>query len=426
LRGWIFTVLLWLVCFVAFAEPKAEASTKKKDGDKLFAEGDIAGALMLYEEAVVLFPDPELDLARASALLKLRRYEESKAAYESYLQSKQSKQRQAEVKKAIAELDKIMATSLSCTSTPSGATVYLNSKLDGAVGVTPFETHLSPGTYRVIFEEQGFVTKAELIDVIEGTTTQANTTLTENRMTLQISSEPPGAIVKLGGIDKGKTPLSIEVPTVAYDATIELPQYKPHAVHLEPKSNGETLSYSATLEAIPAGTVTIKTKYKADISLGEQRLNANEASSAISGVYQLQVTAKNYSTYKTQLEVKAEQATTIDLTLREAPKASTKLLFLASGGAAALSMIAASTALGFQHEFKNTGDFGCYFSNGSFLENQTECRRTQVLGRASTGLFVLGLGSAFGLLYSAQNRHRREGPSMATISTKNINEGGQP
>jgi len=101
-------------------------------------------------------------------------------------------------------------------SDPGGATV----RVDGnAIGRTPLTADLSSGPRLVELELAGFARAARRITVVA----QRPLTLPEFRLAalpgrLQVTSEPAGAAVTVGGRFRGETPLELEVPAGAAQA----------------------------------------------------------------------------------------------------------------------------------------------------------------------------------------------------------------
>lgn len=208
----------WLGCVlglalgVAHAGPREGAKAKRDSAEKLLGAGDYEGALKSYEEASAIVDDPAFLLARASLLVRLRRYTDAKTIYETYLARNPDKKRRAEVTKVLGELEKVLRTTLLCETDPPGATVYLGSRVETPLGVTPFQSNLPPGTHRLIIEREGYETREERLDIEDGATQPLRYTLNPEPMQLDVSSQPSGAEVWVGGASKGKTPLRLSLP----------------------------------------------------------------------------------------------------------------------------------------------------------------------------------------------------------------------
>jgi hypothetical protein len=235
-------VILWLVLYalVAYAGPKEDASAKRKAGDKMMEEGAFEEALTFYDEARALFADPALDLSRGDALLKLRRYEESRASYQKYLDNAKTNKRKTEVKKALGDIDRILQTFLNCQSEPMGATIYLNSRVDGEIGPTPLNFNIPPGTHRIIFVKQGFKTKTETITIEEGEKAILNTKLEAAPLIVEVSTTPGNAEIFVDKKLVGKSPALIELSEGAHELELRLAGFQTLSTKVEGKAGEKT------------------------------------------------------------------------------------------------------------------------------------------------------------------------------------------
>jgi hypothetical protein len=235
-------VVFWLVLYawVAYGGPKEEASAKRKMGDKMMAEGAFEEALKSYDEAMALNTDPALDLSRGDALLKLRRYEESRASYQRYLEASKNNKRKNEVKKALGDIDRILKTFLDCQSEPRGATIYLNSRVDGEVGLTPLNFNIPPGTHRIIFVKQGFETKTETIIINEGEKATLRTQLEMEPFLIEASTTPSKAQIFIDGQPKGESPASLELREGSHQLEFRLAGFQMFSTKVEGKAGERT------------------------------------------------------------------------------------------------------------------------------------------------------------------------------------------
>lgn len=265
IRLWGVWLFFWLALPV-WAGPKEDALQKKKLGDSLAAEGDYEGALKAYEEGAQLSPSPELELARASMFVKLRRYEEAKGVYQAFLATQKSTKYKSTVTKAISELEIILRTSIECSSDPTGATVYLNSRVDAPLGVTPFTQNIPPGTHRLLFEKEGFRLESKLITVTEGASIrECQVSLTTAPLFIDVKSEPSGAEVFLNGVLQGKAPLTVEAPDKA-EIEVKLDTYQSQKKTFEGKP-GQKLSWEVMLAEVQSGVVLALSPKNAKVSI---------------------------------------------------------------------------------------------------------------------------------------------------------------
>jgi hypothetical protein len=101
------------------------------------------------------------------------------------------------------------------TSSPDAAQVLINGK---AIGVTPI-THEGPcAGYKATFKRERY--QSQTHTVAPGDTT-ADVRLERPQFKVRVTSRPSGALVKIGGVDAGKTPITVNLP--GYETTsIEL------------------------------------------------------------------------------------------------------------------------------------------------------------------------------------------------------------
>lgn len=135
-------------------------------------------------------------------------------------------------------------------STPSGATVAIN----GAPLETPTPARYSgvePGKrYEIYVSQQGFVPWAEgVIIPIEGGEVRVSASLQRVRVSVEVSSDPPGAQIKLNGATYGSTPRLVEDldPDVDYTLELRLKGYKPHVQKLRWDGDETKLRVDVTL-----------------------------------------------------------------------------------------------------------------------------------------------------------------------------------
>ena len=125
---------------------------------------------------------------------------------------------------------------LDVTSSPSGASVYVNGDYQGETRTSSplYITGLSPGTYTTVLKKSGYQDYTTTAKIVAGTTAQVSATLQSastppTTASAEISSQPSGADVYINNAYKGVTPLSFEnVPidtTKTYTVEIRLEGY---------------------------------------------------------------------------------------------------------------------------------------------------------------------------------------------------------
>jgi len=126
---------------------------------------------------------------------------------------------------------------LDVSSTPYGASVYLNGDYQGETRSSGplYITSLVPGTYTVILKKSGYQDYTTTAKIVAGTTAQVAAVLQPasakpTTASAEINSQPSGADIYINNAYKGVTPLSFEnVPidaTKTYTIEIRMEGYK--------------------------------------------------------------------------------------------------------------------------------------------------------------------------------------------------------
>jgi len=114
--------------------------------------------------------------------------------------------------------------SISVTSTPSGANIYLDGSPEGAT--SEIISGVSVGSHTIIITKSGYKDYTKQVTVKAGETTFVNANLVEETGDISIKSSPPGAYVYLDGSNKGATTTLLtskyyEAATPSKDSFIE-------------------------------------------------------------------------------------------------------------------------------------------------------------------------------------------------------------
>jgi hypothetical protein len=153
---------------------------------------------------------------------------------------------------------------LDVSSTPSGASVYLNGAYKGETRSSGplFITGLSPGAYSTVLKKSGYNDYSTTTNIVAGTTAQVSAalqpaTVKPTTASAEIYSQPSGADVYINNAYKGVTPLSFEnVPidaTKTYSIELRLAGYKTYT-DSGSISPGQNVVINAALTPLPPTT----------------------------------------------------------------------------------------------------------------------------------------------------------------------------
>jgi tetratricopeptide (TPR) repeat protein len=149
--------LVFLPSSVALAEGDAkEADAHFLAGTKAFEESDYAKAVEELQKSVVIKPTAKAFLTLGNAYVKTGQLDDAKAAFERVLQIDPKSKKRVTVERLIKSLGVLASTKLKISSSPPGATVYVDLKAEGAKGKTPVDVGVTPGPHRIILELDGY------------------------------------------------------------------------------------------------------------------------------------------------------------------------------------------------------------------------------------------------------------------------------
>jgi len=105
----------------------------------------------------------------------------------------------------------IQPAAVSVVSVPGGAPIFIDDKPTGQV--TPAKVEVEPDVpHRVSLVHERFHRVDETVTVKAGEQAALELTLKPSAILLEVITEPPGAKVKMNGVDKGESPVKVTVP----------------------------------------------------------------------------------------------------------------------------------------------------------------------------------------------------------------------
>lgn len=135
------------------------------------------------------------------------------------------------------------------TSTPEGASVSIDGKTEHG-WITPFTaTNLTPGEHEIKFSKQDYVAQSHKVKSVPGTPGHLAASLIAAGGTLDLNSDPPGAVIFIdGGAVAGQvTPAQIHVSAGSHALILRKPGFEEENTTVDIK-DGETYPYSPTLD----------------------------------------------------------------------------------------------------------------------------------------------------------------------------------
>lgn len=311
-------VVVSLFATGALAKPKKLSNEAKRcleDAEGTASGGNEDEAVAKYQACYTKFPDPDFLVYIGLALVRLRRYPEALASFEECAAKTKDKGVKADATTNISLIQEILATSIAISSTPPGAQVWLNSKVDALLGVTPFTANVPAGAAILIVELPGYQTLRTPIDVKKNERTELGLTLQLAPVTFRFETTPSGAAVFVDGVEVGKTPYEGPLSLGAHELTATKSGFGTYRSKLEAKK-GEPLQLQVALPP-PDGTLVLNLPVpNAEIEV-DGLLQKGTTLSLSGGMHEVRVRAPGYREERLSVELRSGQTTQLPVTLRE-------------------------------------------------------------------------------------------------------------
>jgi formylglycine-generating enzyme required for sulfatase activity len=132
--------------------------------------------------------------------------------------------------------------------------------VDGeARGQVPGDVEIAPGKHLIVLTSERYLEFASEIEIEgEGVVQMLTPDLEPAWAVVQVSSEPPGADVLVGGESRGVTPLTTEILAGSHPLELRLEGYKPWVTDLQVRA-GEPLEIGPVRLGLPDGRLTVRT-----------------------------------------------------------------------------------------------------------------------------------------------------------------------
>jgi serine/threonine protein kinase len=209
------------------------------------------------------------------------------------------------------------ASNLEIGSTPSGASVYINAKLEGT---TPLKRELPPGDYELkISDSPGYRDATEKVTVKPGEPLKKNFALSPVYL-LEVVSVPDGADIYIDGAPRGRTPRELEI--AANSCRVELRKGEGWPVIAETlKLTPGRNSFRRTFRAQRFGLRISTIPSDALVSIGNGAPERAPIDKTVErGVYPVKVEREGYRTRQESVSVEADVDKTFELAKLEPGK----------------------------------------------------------------------------------------------------------
>jgi hypothetical protein len=231
-----------------------EAKRHFQQGVALYNDGDFSGALAEFEGAYRSHPTPGVLYNIGLTLKSLRRYSESIAKLEQYLQQEQklTSERRSEVQQLITEMRALLAD-VTIYIVPDGASVLLDGRTIGTSPLRP--VGIPAGNHVIEVTADGFQPARKEVIVTAGVPMAIELKLAPIPKTgkVHVTASQPMARVFIDKKEYGFAPIDAELGIGGHQLEVSVPGYQVSRSELV-VAGGQTRDVAVTLE-LPAETM---------------------------------------------------------------------------------------------------------------------------------------------------------------------------
>ncbi len=222
-----------------YAETKAKAT-------QAYKAGNYDEAASLFQEAFDLEPRGNLLYNIGLCYDKAGKTTEAVSFYQRYIEAVPGAKRRPAVVRRIGELKELLAgryEQVSVTSQPPGAVVFVDDKSKGAMGQTPLDFKLLPGTYTIIAELPEHETVKRQIQLREGSPAVVDLRLIPSGQvgSVGVIVSEKGATISVDGRRVGRSPLpkALRLRAGPHEITVSKPGFGDQTRKIEVAAGSE-------------------------------------------------------------------------------------------------------------------------------------------------------------------------------------------
>ncbi len=196
-------------------------------------------------------------------------------------------------------------------------------KIDGATFANDKITPVTLGKHTLLVEKPGYNTYSSEIDVTPQNTLFKVTLSSDDPLPVTINSVPEGADVVLDGVNKGKTKKTFFTFPGSYSLKLDLSGYLPIDTNIIITKNDANKSFNFSFKRNTGVVIFEVNPTDAQILVNKEQIYGSRAELA-PGTYQVEVSAKNHYSYKSNIQVTLGETKVEKITLT---KQASKLQF---------------------------------------------------------------------------------------------------
>ena len=265
------------------------------------------------------------------------------SAYEEFLGLAKTPEDLAAGREALERLGKRVAR-VSVTTSPPGASLYVDRENLGRYGQAPRTLALAPGPHRLIAILEDYEIRTASVAATKGAEVVLHLELTRKRGRVRLDSEPSGAIVRVEGSSDalGKTPVELDLPVGVARIAFEREGSRPTSVELTVRPNRlERAAVTLQETPQPKGRLRVLTNLDgAFIELDGLEAGLNSLiTDVVAGPHRLHVQKPGFQPWEGPVDVKPGALSAVDVRLEvdtpERGHGPLPWILLASGAASA-------------------------------------------------------------------------------------------
>jgi len=187
-------------------------------------------------------------------------------------------------------------------SDPPGALVLLDGEFAGKTNAA--FARVGAATYQLAIQLEGYETKVLQVIVTPGETTRVEIKLLRNHGTVEVTSNPSGAVVYINNVPLlERTPLTFEREHGDWEVRVEAAGHYPAAMVVS--IGYQKISEAFVLKAKPGKLSVITNPPGADVELGDQKLGKSNVINRLipGGTYEIKVSKAGFLTQTKTVEI---------------------------------------------------------------------------------------------------------------------------